>query len=402
MKPRVVVAVTARTALDVVVGQVDHLQSSRWDVHVVVGEEAPEMLFPKARLHVLPMNRGIARGSDALALRRWWSLLRDLRPDVVVAATPKAAFLGLSAAWAVGVPHRIWWAWGLRSEGETRGSVRRAERITAASATSVVAASASLASSIASATGSEPVVLGQGAIAGVDLDVFTPAERPTTRPIAVYVGRLAKDKGMEDLAAIWQAVADRVPGAELWIAGSPDPLDPPSAAWDAFIQRGDVKVLGWVDDVAGLLAQTRVLLLPSAREGMPAVVLEAGACGVPTVAWDVTGSRDAVAHGLTGYLCERGHRDQFAARAVELLGDATLAQHLGKAARAHVATHYDRRDVEHHFEEHLRHLLGWQQPSPAPASHQSVKPAEPHQPSVVDLTSQSGEDTQSPATTASK
>lgn len=385
MKPRVVLAVTARPALDVIVGHIDYLSATDWDVHVVVGEAAPSRLFPNAQLHVLPMHRGIAPSADALAWRRWWSLLRELRPDVVVAATPKAAFLGLSAARVAGVPSRLWWAWGLRSEGEARGYVRRAERITAAAATEVVAASTSLASSIATTTGSNPTILGQGAIAGVDLDVFTPAERPAQRPVAVYIGRLAADKGVGELVGIWESVAQRLPGAQLLIAGTPDPLDPPGPQWLAFTGRDDVTMLGWVDDVAGLLGRSRVLLLPSAREGMPAVVLEAAACAVPAIAWDVTGSRDAVAHCITGYLCQRGHRDQFAVRTVELLSDPALAQQFGTAAREHVAAHYDRRDVERLFEEHLRSLLNF--------DHTNLG-------DVVDLTGRP--DDQLPVTTARK
>lgn len=390
MKPRVVVAVTARAALDVVVGHIDHLHSCGWDVHVVVGEETPELLFPKARLHVLPMRRGISRSADLVAMRRWWSLLRELCPDIVVAATPKAAFLGLTAAKAVGVRHRVWWAWGLRSDGDAGSSVRWAERVTAAAATSIVAASPSLASSLATITRTEAAVLGQGAIAGVDLDVFIPPTRRTTSRTAVYVGRLAEDKGMSELVTIWPSVAARVPGAELHIAGRPDDLDPPGPAWAKFTTRPDVRLLGWVDDVPGLLQAAKVLLLPSAREGMPAVVLEAAACAVPTVTWDVTGSRDAVVHGVTGYLCARGDYELFTSRTVELLSDPNVAQCLGAAANANVSANFDRHMVEGLFQEFLANLVA----APPTGAVEGTEELE-----VVDLTKTQA-DSQSPVTTS--
>lgn len=358
MKPRVVVAVTARTALDVVVGHIDHLHASGWDVHVVVGEATPELLFPKARLHVLPMQRGVDRSADLVAFRRWWALLRELRPDVVVAATPKASFLGLGAAKAVGIPHRVWWGWGLHSDGDASASVRWAERITGSAATAIVAASPSLATSIESITGKIPTVLGRGAIAGVDLDVFAPAKTRNTSPTAVYVGRIAEDKGASDLAAIWPQVAAQVPGARLHVAGRCDTLDPPGPAWAEFTNRPDVNVLGWVDDIPALLRSSSLLLLPSAREGMPAAVLEAAACAIPSVAWDVTGSRDAVAHGVTGYLCSRGDHEQFTAHTVKLLNDPALTRDRGDAAHANVAANYDRRVVETLFQDFLADLVG--------------------------------------------
>lgn len=365
MRLRVVVAVTARTALDVVVGHIDHLHHHGWDVHVVVGQEVSERLFPHAQLHVVPMNRGISPASDIVAFRRWSALLQRLRPDVVVAATPKAAFLGMTAARAVGVEHRVWWAWGLRSETSDRAAVRWAERATARAATDIVAASPSLASSVASLTGARAHVVADGAIAGVDLDVFTPSPQLPDEPTAVYVGRIAADKGMDDLATIWAKVVERVPAARLLVAGLPDELDPPGPAWEAMRHRPEVSLLGWVDDIADLIAGSRVLLLPSAREGMPAVVLEAAACAVPAVTWDVTGSRDAVANGLTGYVCASGHYDEFTAKTIELLTDDDRCTVLGQAARAHVGRHFDRHDVETRFEQYLRQVVARRAPESA-------------------------------------
>lgn len=363
MKPRVVVAVTARFALNVVVGQIDNLQSAGWDVHVVVGEAADARLFPHCRLHVLSMQRGVTPGADVAALRRWRSLLRDLQPDVVVAATPKASLLALVAARTVGVPHRLWWAWGLRSETSRRRSVMWAEQMTAAAATDIVAASHSLASVIAANYRASPSVLGEGAIAGVDLDAYLPSPLPTTDPVAVFIGRIARDKGVADLAVIWERVNRRVPGARLLVAGLEDPLDPPGPSWDQLRSLPGVTPLGWVEDVPRLLQAARVLLLPSAREGLPAVVLEAAACGVPAVAWDVTGSRDAIVDGVTGHLCALDRSTEFAARTVGLLTDDAHRDRLGTAARVHVARHYDRHDVELRFADHLGRLLAGDQES---------------------------------------
>lgn len=374
MPGTVVIAVTAAPAYRLIAGHVRRLTVHGWDVHVVVGEPVDEGHHPDATVHVLPMRRSPAPVADCVALARWIRLLREIRPTVVVGSTPKASLLSLVAAAAAGVPHRVWWVWGLRSEAGGGRTVRAAEHATARAATSIVAASASLVGVTPAGRVPTPTVLGFGGVAGVDLRIFAPAATAagsstpkstaakapaiSDPPAVAFVGRLAADKGIPDLARIWPLVTARVPEARLLLAGAEDHLDAPGASLDRLCGQRGVTRLDYVDDVPQLLRQTDVLCLPSWREGMPAVVLEAAACEVPTVAWDVTGTRDAILEGRTGYLIPIGDQVTMADRLVELLSEPERRRQLGAAARRLVTERFDRDQVESLFAEYLESLLG--------------------------------------------
>jgi glycosyltransferase involved in cell wall biosynthesis len=335
-----------------VVGHCGTLQRGGWDVHLVTGEPLEPRLLPGVSTHVIPMQRGPAPLRDLHSWRAWRMLLKQLKPAVVVAATPKASLLALTAAKSLGVGHRVWWAWGMHSDDSSASfASRRAEKISAASASAVVAASASLAESIRSrGYHRAPIVLGSGSIAGVDLDVLQPTSAPVdSPPTAVYVGRLSRAKGLADLHHVWRQIVAKLPTARLLVAGEPDPLDQADSALHSLAALPGVHILGWVHDISALLNSAHVLVLPSHREGLPAVVLEAAACGVPAVVWDVVGSRDAVVSGETGVVVTPGDIAGFAGSVTDLLTDTASRRVLGRAARYRVETHFDRTQVEDSF-----------------------------------------------------
>ncbi len=358
MPPRLLLAVTAATALEVVVGHIDTLTARGWEVDVVVGEHVDPALFPKATVHVLPMRAAPAPMRDARALNDWYSLLRRLQPDVVVGATPKASLLALTAARMVGVPHRVWWVWGMHDEHSTRRMLRTAVMAAGRSATVSVAASPSLAAKLELVGAAErPLVLGAGAIAGVDLDVFHP-ERPLPGPpTAIYVGRLAAEKGVAHLAPVWSQVRATHPNARLLVLGAEDPADPVGPALQDLLDLPGVEARGHYDDVPDAFREADVMIMPSEREGLPPVVLEAAACEVPTVGWDVTGLRDAVADGVTGTLVHVGDTTAMANAVCTLLDEPDTARRMGRAGRIYVEQNFERSMVEGQLADFLTGLV---------------------------------------------
>jgi glycosyltransferase involved in cell wall biosynthesis len=99
-----------------------------------------------------------------------------------------------------------------------------------------------------------------------------------------------------------------------------------------------ITFLGSIDeaDVAALLGQCRLLVLPSRWEGMPVSVMEAMAAGVPVVAYDVPGVRELVQHDVTGLLAPPGDTNALAALIEQLLADPARAANLGAAGRERV------------------------------------------------------------------
>jgi glycosyltransferase involved in cell wall biosynthesis len=151
----------------------------------------------------------------------------------------------------------------------------------------------------------------------------------------LYVGRLKRYKGI-GLAIGALAIARRTrPDLRLDIAGSGDyrgELERLAAELD---QTSAVTFHGFVSEERkiALLRGAWANLFPSPKEGWGITVVEAAACGTPSIASDSPGLRDSVRHMETGYLVPRGDAGALAARMLELAGNAELVARLGSAAR---------------------------------------------------------------------
>jgi glycosyltransferase involved in cell wall biosynthesis len=99
-----------------------------------------------------------------------------------------------------------------------------------------------------------------------------------------------------------------------------------------------------VDGLERLFAVMNIVALPSYREGMPTVLMEAAAAGVPAVATDVPGCREAIVDGVTGLLVQAGDQDALADAIGKLAASAELRKELGENARTHAAQ-FDRAKV---------------------------------------------------------
>lgn len=165
----------------------------------------------------------------------------------------------------------------------------------------------------------------------VDHARYHPTEGPRADvPTVAAVGRLEPAKGMHVLI---DAVA-RLPGVRLLIAGTGN-AERDLRAQVARLGVGDrVELRGFVseDEKVRLMQEAHVFASASAKEGWGLSVLEAGACGTPTVATDAPGLRDAVVDGETGLLARPGDAASFAAQIARLLADADLRARFGRAA----------------------------------------------------------------------
>ncbi|WP_175452775.1 glycosyltransferase family 4 protein [Halorientalis regularis] len=156
---------------------------------------------------------------------------------------------------------------------------------------------------------------------GVDVERFAGAAPSdpvanATDPVVTFVGRVVDGKGLFDLL---DAVERIDASMALFVVGDGPLTDAIEREVD---ERGleHVRLLGYRDDVAKLLAGSDLLVLPSYREGTPRAVTEAQAAGVPVVATDVAGIPEQVADGASGILVPPGDVDALA-DAMELLLD---------------------------------------------------------------------------------
>lgn len=179
---------------------------------------------------------------------------------------------------------------------------------------------------------------------GIDLRPFAAAGAVRRRPFGYRVGtaaRLSPQKGLDVLIEAAARVVRQEPRARFVIGGE----GPERPRLEEMIRaRGlaDRVVLpGFVDDVPGFLADLDVYVLSSRYEGLPLAVLEAMAAGLPVVATDVGGVREAVVDGQTGVLVPAGDPVALAGAILELLRDPDRARALGRAGRQRAEAEFD-------------------------------------------------------------
>ena len=182
---------------------------------------------------------------------------------------------------------------------------------------------------------------------GVDCTHYSPPHGglENDRPRVLMVGRLLRQKGIQEFVEAARIVKQNFPDVRFQLAGEREP-DHPDAVPEEMINRavdeGVIEYLGYITNLHEIFPYTYVFVFPSFyREGVPRVVLEAAACGVPTVGGDVPGTREAVVDGETGYLVPPQDPKVLSERIGRLLGDENLRRDMGMTARAMVKNRFD-------------------------------------------------------------
>jgi len=195
---------------------------------------------------------------------------------------------------------------------------------------------------------------------GVDAGTLTPGP-PRSRagaPQFVYVGRLKRYKGV-DVALRALALARRARSdLSLDIAGSGTQRPALESLTRELGLAEAVRFYGFVSeaDKIALFRRSWANLFPSPKEGWGITVVEAGACGTPSLASDSPGLRDSVRHELTGYLVPHGDAGALAERMLQLAADPSLVERLGAEARRFAEAHSWERSADE-TERHLSSIV---------------------------------------------
>jgi glycosyltransferase involved in cell wall biosynthesis len=170
---------------------------------------------------------------------------------------------------------------------------------------------------------------------GVDHERFEAGEKSPS-PIVLYLSRFAKYKNPDHLMIAFKEVLAAAPDCELVMAGAGN--DAQTRAYERLAEtlgiHASVKILPFVRgaEKLELLQRAWVHVLPSIREGWGISILEAGACGTPTIGYDVSGVRDAVRHMKTGLLVQKNSIGSMAQAIIMVLRDDELRKHLSDGA----------------------------------------------------------------------
>jgi len=180
---------------------------------------------------------------------------------------------------------------------------------------------------------------------GVDQTRFFPSPKLSADPGVLFVGDIVKAKGVFDLLSAWAQVKRACPNASLTIVGPDRTKGLFSRAMLSLGVDHFITLTGPLPSpaVAALMRQSRLLCLPSHREGTPNCVMEALSCGLPVVATRVGGIPDIVEHEKTGLLIDQGDIEGLAASLVTLLRDPYRCACMGQAAHAFARVYLDAR-----------------------------------------------------------
>lgn len=196
---------------------------------------------------------------------------------------------------------------------------------------------------------------------GVDLKTFhpDPSVPRATVPTFVYVGRLKRYKGVRLLVEAFARARKTRPDMRLLVAGTGDARLELEQRSRALGQGDAVQFLGFIPESEKLmlLRTAWANVFPSVKEGWGITVIEAAACGTPSIASDSPGLRDSVRDGETGVLVPHGDVEALAQCLATFADDPELVRRLGEAAQRHADTlTWDRAAAA--TEAHLHELAG--------------------------------------------
>lgn len=305
-----------------------------------------------------PIGRaGISPLADIRTFLKLWGLLRKIDPDTVLTYTIKPNVYGIPAAALAGVKRRNAMITGLGFAFiERKGSLRwRIVHIMARLlywlglrlATRIIFQNEDdLAAFREMGLVARDAPVGIVAGSGVDIRHFSPASLPR-EPRFLMVARLLRDKGLGEYIEAARIVRARYREAEFHLVG---PADPSPAAFpisevEAAANEGAIIWHGATEDVRPFIANARIYVLPSYREGTPRSALEAMAMGRPVITTDVPGCRAAIENGRNGLLVPSHAAEPLAKAMIRMIEEPEFAERMGAEGRAIAEKTYDVRKV---------------------------------------------------------
>jgi glycosyltransferase involved in cell wall biosynthesis len=323
-----------------------------------ITDRIPELVSEGLEVHPLYFERA---STNIVAI---WSLLHQIytiflreRPDIVHLVTIKPVLLGGLAARFAKIPAVVsavsglgfvFLAQGLRAQFRRfivsqlyRGAMSHPNAM-------IIFQNDDDRSTVTQLAGISPdkstIIRGSG----VNLDDYRMTPLPSDRPIVMLASRLLIDKGVREFVEAARIVLRHedkdTPPVRFVLVGDIDPGNAASLelseieAWQA---EGHVEIWGHRKDMAATLAQSTIVVLPSYREGLPKVLIEAAACGRPVVTTDVPGCRDAIEPGVTGALVPSRNAPALVSAITKLLGNRKLCIEMGIEGRKLAEAHFD-------------------------------------------------------------
>ncbi len=317
-------------------------------------------------IRVIPveMTRKITPFKDLRAVYELYKVFKKEKPIIVHSHTPKAGTLSMLAAKLAGVPNRLHTIAGLPLlvvTGPKRKLLDFVEKLTYSCATKIYPNSYGLKDIIVAnkyTTISKLKVIAKGSSNGIDTSHFDPTLYAETDKVSLrkelsielsdivflFVGRLVKDKGINELITAFKKINKAYDHAKLVLVGTYekdlDPLDPETEK--EINLNSNIISVGWQSDVRPFFSIADVLTFPSYREGFPNVVMQAGAMSLPSIVTDINGCNEIVSEGINGLIIPVKNTEALHNAMKKILTEAKLKERLGNKSREVIVNRYER------------------------------------------------------------
>lgn len=312
------------------------------------------------------ITRSINPLKDLKAVFLIYKYIKKNKITKVVGHTPKGGMVAMIASFFAGVPDRIYFRHGLVYEtcsGFKKFLLKSIERLSGALATKVVCVSNSVKKISEDDLLNAPeknIVLGLGTCNGIDTEErFNPNNKDEViiqvlknkydisheDKVVGYVGRLVKDKGIDDLIKAWAIIKAKFPKAKLLLVGPIEERDSISDYSKEQI-RSDSSIIftDFVIDASPYFSLMNVFILPTYREGFPTVSLEASSMNLPVIITRATGCTEAILANETGLFITHKPKDIANKILYYLQNDGVAVQH-GNIGRLFVQENFEQTKI---------------------------------------------------------
>jgi glycosyltransferase involved in cell wall biosynthesis len=183
---------------------------------------------------------------------------------------------------------------------------------------------------------------------GVDLSLYPVLPEQEGRPVVMLAARLLIDKGVNEFVGAAEIIKAQADNVRMVLVGDIDRENPKSISMqkiNSWVDANIIEYWGYSTDIAITISKSNIIVLPSYREGLPKILIEAAACGRAVVTTDVPGCREAIEPNETGLLVDVRSASSLAKGILSLIDDRDLRYKFARNARKLAERAFDINDV---------------------------------------------------------
>lgn len=319
-----------------------------YEIHIAIPIQLPDprtVNYP-FKFHTIPLDRGSRRiGKELKAFIALLRLYRFLGPNLIHHITIKPVLYGGLAARILGVPSIVNTMTGLGFVFTSNDWRRRPLRRMVSSLLKIASHHNGKTRMIFQNPDDLEVFLKAGICrridgvvisgVGVDLKKFTVVPEPAEPVVVMFPSRMLWEKGIQEFVTAARVLRTKRVLARFVLVGTTDsnPTSVPRHVIDQWVSEGIVEYWGWRNDMISTLCEAHIVCLPSYREGLSTVLIEAAASGRAIVTTDVPGCREVVHHGENGLLVPVQDSIALANALQKLIGNSELRRRMSDRGR---------------------------------------------------------------------